>query len=506
MNNVKRLSILLLLSIGAVSLTFAKGRNNCDDRCDTRRCDDRNDCKTGCDDECTTSTFFRPRSITLDLTYRNNLTFYNRYHQAACNFFTWDNAIIFQRSRDNGHIGAGFLGDNPILVAETGEPNVNSLNLGLGVINNNNPADSGNFSEEYGICPRRSVVAWLPQLYFNLDCFAQGMWFDVSFAVARAKHELRQSIGADQSNLDEAKNVAQALDARNTYWADCDTHTGVDDVAFRFGYDWRYCANDHIGAYLIGVAPTGKAFNNARWFAPLVGQKHGALGFGLTGDYTIYECDADNTDVVFQTELMYLFRLRHDENRRFDLVNGPLSRWLLIANADTPTNPQTNLVDILDLCVRVEPRHNIQWWANFHYQWCNWAAEFSYNLWYRDRERIDCAPNVDFGDTGIYSQTCRNPRTSNSKAEICTLFDNSATATQDENFTRLTVNDINFCSGAAQRVLTHKISGAFAYNDVWCDCYPYNVGFGAGYEFASDKDKRHALEGWHVYGKFNMSY
>ncbi len=500
LNNMKKLSIILLLSIGAVGMTFAAG-NNCDDVCNTR--------KNDCDDDCATSTFFRARDITTDLTYRNNLTFYHRYHDAACNFFIWDSALIFQRNRDSSDsIGAGFLGTNPILVAEEadGNINVNSLNLGLG-----SNADGG-YREEYTICPRREVFAWLPQLYFNLDCFCTGTWFEISFAVVRAKHELRQNSDTSTENniTDGSANVSAALDARNTYHADCDTHTGVDDVFFQLGYNWSYCSNDHIGFYFAGVAPTGKDFDNTRWFAPHVGSKHGAVGFGLNGDYTIYDCDADNTDFVFQTEFLYLFRLRHTECRRFDLCdNGSFSRYLLVAEQSNPNAPltqgdSTNLLDTLTReCVRVEPRHTIQWWANFHYQWCNWAAEFSYNLWWRDDENICLNEAIDFGELGIYSQKCP-PRRSNSKAEICTLFD--VNGSQDSSFERIQSSNVDLNSAAAQRVLTHKISGAFAYNTVWCDCYPMYVGIGAGYEFASDKHKRHALENWHVYGKWDFAF
>ena len=502
MINMKRLSIILLLSVGVVGLNYAKG-TSCGDKqflkelCQILRNPNR------CDDDCSTSTFFRARDITTDLTYRNNLIFYHSRHAAADNCFTWDSTVLFQKSRDNGRIGDGFLGCNPILVAglnadSNDNVGINALNLGLGV----KDADS-HFSEKYSICPRREVVAWLPQLYFNLDCICTGVWFELSFAVARAKHELRQNGVGNTSDLNSVQNVTQALDARNTYWADCDTHTGIDNVFFQLGYDWKYCSDDHVGIYFAGVAPTGKQFDQARWFPPLVGDKHGAIGVGLKGDYTIYECDADNTDFVFQTEFLYLFSFKHTQNRRFDLCqNGSLSRWLLFVNDGSVNNPQQTLSNELTNCVEVEPRHKIQWWANFHYQWCSWAAEFSYNLWWRDNEHIECF-NLCNPNMGIFSQRCTN-RTSDSKACIADLFDR--TGGQDESFTRIFSGDVDVRSGAAQRVLTHKVSGAVAYNTVWCDCYPMYVGFGGGYEFVSDKHKRHALENWHVYGKWDIAF
>lgn len=480
MINIKKLSIILLLSTSVVGFSYADNGN--------------------CDDVCATSTFYAPRDITTDLTYRNNLTSYHRQHDAACNFVSWDSAVIYQKSTSNKELGAGFLGNNPILVAETGtDVNVNALNLGLGLSNPNN------FSEEYSICPSREVISWLPQIYFNLDCLYTGAWFEVSFAVSRAKHELNQTVGAQVSTLGEAKNVAEALDARDAYWADCDIHTGLDNVFFQLGYDWRYCANDHVGVYFAGVAPTGKDFNQAQYFAPQVGDKHGAIGFGLKGDYTIYECDADNTDFVFQSEFLYLYGFKHTQNRSFDLCeNGPLSRYLLAVNNGLVDNPLTNLNEVLTGCVEVTPRHKIQWWANFHYQWCNWAAEFSYNLFWRDSEKIDCFAFAEGNDNyGIFSQGCP-VRTTNSAACISTLF--SDDLVQDLTALVTTADNVNLHSGAAQKVLTHKIGGAVAYNTVLCDCYAMYFGLGGGYELASCKDKRQVGENWHIYGKWDIAF
>ena len=97
MNNVKSLSIILLLSLAMVPLNYAKGgdcptNNGCDARCSTDRgdkcddvCDDcnNNDCNGDCNGNGTTSTFLRPRQDTTNLTLLNNLTSYNRTHDAA---------------------------------------------------------------------------------------------------------------------------------------------------------------------------------------------------------------------------------------------------------------------------------------------------------------------------------------------------------------------------------------------------------------------------------------
>jgi hypothetical protein len=521
MNKLKLMSIILLLSMGVSGLTYAA--SNCSTDCNTSNdcntCSSDNcstdcntncstDCNTNCssDNNCGTSTFFRPRGISNDLTYRNNLTFYNWYHEARCNFFTWDNTFIFQRSRRGGDLGRGFLGKNPLVVAEEGG-DVNSINLGLG----NAEVESG-FDSTISLCPRREVFAWLPQFHFNLDCLCTGFWADIAFAVVHAKHRLgfHENVTTPGTLENEEgvvlTSVTDVLD--NSFaFADKCRRTHIDNVDIRVGYDWGYCGNDHVGVYLIGTIPTGKHLKNDRWFQPIVGSRHGAIGVGFEGDYTIWNDESNNSDLVLMSDFKYQFQFRRKENRVFDLNNGPLSRFLLIANEDNPFAPisatdPNSLVSLLRSCVKVEPRHYIEWWLGLHYQWCNWGAEATYNLFWRDRERI-CGANFNFDSFGIFDQTECGNLTSDSNATIGTDF---GQGTADATFTVLTPSDVNLRSGAAHRALTHKISLALSYSNVLSDCYPWYVGFGGGYEFASRKDRRFALENWDVYGKATISF
>lgn len=517
MNNVKSLSIILLLSLGVASYTIGK---DCNDGSRGRDCD-RNSCSDDRNDDCClTSTFIRPRQYTTDLTYLNNLNFYNRKHDARCSFLTWEGTIFYQENRKEQCLGVGFFGANPAEFGEAEGADFNVNNLNIGIANS-----TENFKSLVSVCPERKVVGWLSHAYANLDCFCTGLWADITFAVVRAKHRLNfnEELESSEGNLQGGpKTVTEAfgLDPDSTFeglsvFANECKKTSVDDVMFRIGYDYCWCNNDTVGVYFLGIAPTGSSFNNALWWQPIVGSKHGAVGAGLQGDYTIWVDECNNTEVVFQTELLYQFRLRHDENRIFDLDNGTFSRALLTvdgATQATRSNPinafsDNSLYNNLVSCVRVEPRHQVEWWANFHYQWCNWGAEFAYNLWFRDHERVDC-DNFDFGDNvGIFDNSnigvCQGMPTSGSTNTIATL---SAQGTHDPQFVSLGAENVDQCSAVAQRVLTHKIGAAFSYNSVWCDCYPWLVGFGAGYEFASREDRCHALENWHVYGKWAISW
>lgn len=500
MNKMTLLSIMLLLSMGVSGLTYAVN-NNCSTDCNTTGSTDSKTCSSdsnNSDDR--TSTFFRPRGITGDLTYRNNLSFYNWYHDARCNMFTWDNTFVFQRNRRGTDVGRGFFGKNPLVVAETGG-DVESVNLGLGSTN-------GDFESTISSCPRREVFAWLPQFRFNLDCLCTGLWADVAFAVVHARHKtgFHETVVTAGDITDPATgaviaaNVTDVFKTNNVFANDC-RHTGVDNVDVRVGYDWNYCGNDHAGLYLIGTIPTGKHFDNSRWFQPVVGSRHAALGVGIQGDYTLWNDESNNSDLVVMSDFKYQFNFRRKENRVFDLNNGPLSRFLLAAPESDVTNP-VSIVDKLTSCVRVEPRHQIEWWLALHYQWCNWGIEGSYNLWWRDRERI-CNGNFNFDDLGIFDKTSCGPLTSDSKA---TIGQEVKSGVADATFVKLTAADVNLRSGAAQRALTHKVSLALSYTNVLSDCYPWYVGIGGGYEFASKKDRRHAFENWDVYGKATISF
>ena len=55
------------------------------------------------------STVIVPRAITTNLTYRNIDSFYNRYHDARCNFFTWDTTYLYTQNRRGKDLAVGFL-------------------------------------------------------------------------------------------------------------------------------------------------------------------------------------------------------------------------------------------------------------------------------------------------------------------------------------------------------------------------------------------------------------
>jgi len=453
------------------------------------------------------------------LTYRNANTFYDIRHDARCNAFTWTSTPFYRQTRNTRCLGAGFLGKNPIVVGETdlAAGDINSLNLFLGAAGN--PSISGdNFRSVVSLCPSRREIGWLSQFYFNLDCFCTNLFASVDFAVIQARHKLGFHETATlptnntitlpgATNEDPAEqNVRTRLDEFNTAAHKC-KHTGVDDVLLRLGYRYGYCGNDTMGIYLAGLVPTGKRFNNAEWFQPLVGSRHGAIGFGVDADYTVWSDECSNSDFVVMTELLFLYKLKHKENRVFDLNNGPLSRFLPATTAGEPT-AAVNLVPALTGCVEVKPRAELEWWLAGRYQWCNFGFEASYNLFFRQREEICGRPfNFGEGDTaiGIFDAGCSTPLTTNSTATIGMTQEERA-AIADPSFEGLSIANVNLRSGAAQKVLSHTFAGLVSYSSVMWDCWPFTVSFGGRYEFATNKYKRAYPEAWSVFGTIGVSF
>ena len=446
------------------------------------------------DGPCDISTFFKPRSITSDLTYRNSMTFYQRFRGAASHeFITFDSTFLYQKNRRALRIGRGFFGTNPILVAEHGAP-INSLNLDL------ESKQPEGFCSVVRISPKRSVIAWLPQIIFNFDCYCYGLWSDIAFAVVRADHSLClfEQVGTPGDTNDK-KTVQEALDKLNTFPFDR-RHTGVDDIELRTGYTLTYCDDDIVSFYLVGSIPTGKRFNNARWFQPIVGTRAGGIGAGLMLDSTLWYSEFSESECLFVTELKYLHSFSYTDKRIFDLTNGPLSRFLRVAPENDRNNPRS-ATTLLQACVTVEPTDLVQWWAGLHFQWCNWGWELGYNLWYRTDECIKKSC-FDFENFGIFDMTRSTDLTSHSNARISDGF---GVGTPDATFVELTSKDVSNRSATARKALSHTFSTVFTYDSLWCDV-PFSLCFGARYELAGHKRHTSTLENWGIYGKLSISY
>lgn len=521
--------------------------NNCDRDCSS-------DCgNNDCDRDCGGSfngnsgvrTIFVPRSLTTDLTLQNALTFFHLYHHAQCPedraFFHLQASYFHKESRHECELAGYFLPHGGRLnVAENGSGDINSLWLGLAA------ARGQNFSSTLSIFPKRKVHGGYFNFYFDLSRWLCGGWASVAFAAARVEHTLclRESdIKNPGQNSNCPQNAIDALThpslsgARLYRRSLCET--GVDDVLLRVGWDYFFCNYDHVGIYLAGVVPTGcdrfgrnhhgfehhsfnshNGFNhrdncgdndhrfcNEYLFEPRIGGNHGYIGFGLTGDYTLWECDAHGLNWL--TEFRYLYGLEDCERRTFDLCGRPLSRYLQVVTADARLN-SSSAVSHFTHNVEVTPRSTIDFWTALHYDWCAYNFEFGYNLWWRDCERVCLKRGHDLG-VGILDlgRICSGSATSANTADISQGVTGTNVPASDTRFTTLTTSDLNVASGTVPSALTHKLFAGISWNsELWC--MPVLLGFGGGYEFARDFCNDHhrgpALEQWEVWVRTAISF
>ncbi len=439
------------------------------------------------------STFFRPRTITTDLTYRNSMTFYQRFRgDASCTFFTFDSTFIYQKNRKATRIGRGFFGQNPINVAQHCSP-LNSLNLCL------ESKQPEGFCSLVRFSPKRKLFAWLPQFIFHLDCFCSGLWADMAFAVVRADHKIcfYEQITTPGETCN--KKVQEALD-KLAIFPEHTKHTGVDDIEVRLGYTIPYCDDDIFSLYLLGSIPTGKKFDNSRFFQPIVGSRNGGFGTGIMFDSTLWYSENTDSECLLMMELKYQHKFDNKECRMYDLCNGPLSRFLLVAPETNPFD-STSGVPFLRTDTHVEPKNTLDWWLSVHFERCSWGLEIAYNLFWRDKENVSPC-SFDFENHGIFDNTRLLNKTSHSDACISDGF---GVGTPDKTFVLLTSGNVNTNSAAAKEALSHTFSGVVTYANVWCD-YPYSLAFAARYELAGANEHTSTLENWGIFGKASVSF
>lgn len=467
------------------------------------------DCVSSCNSSCGSHQFV-PRSITTDLVYNDALTYYQRYFRQKDKWLIYTGTLLDQRSTKDRQLGAAFLTNksNQVTVGQAGTPDINAVWLGL---NNPNPATP--FSAIFSIDPQDRTFGYHGNWYFNLDSWWCGLWLDVSSAILNRAHKLRCCETDVNPVIPSCPNsaVSDALNAPNQRYSKffcglCNNEkrrTGIDDIQVRLGYNYNWCDTVDLGVYAIGTIPAGRNPTNEFIFEPLVGSKHASAGIGFNGHYNLWCNDCGDHNFTLMTDFNYRFVFNHNECRTFDLCpNGALSRFLLVAPSSDRSISLPG-VNFFTQKVKVQPRSTIQWWVALNYEYCNLDFEVGYNLYWRQKERLNCLKGF-CADVGIFDINGGENPTSLSNATIAT---GPGQIAADSRFTSLSVIDLNGNSATAGSALTNKVYGAFSWNGNICNsCFDWMAGVGASYEFVSNNSKCNALPFWGVFGKANISF
>ena len=190
------------------------------------------------------------------------------------------------------------------------------------------------------------------------------------------------------------------------------TKTRLSDIQAVFGWNFLQGDDHHFGLNLRTAAPAGNRPEGDFLFEPIVGNAHHwEIGIGLSCHYLLFVDECTDRYVGFYgvANLSHLFGSR--QTRTFDLVDKPMSRYMLTERLGTPVtnlflnqNQGTALASVapslqfqnlyaplanistFDVNVRIAAQFDAT--AMLYIQWCNWDFDIGYNYWTRTCEKI----------------------------------------------------------------------------------------------------------------------
>lgn len=458
-------------------------------------------------------TTFIPRSVTYDLTLELAMNNYWWYHTArevetdSCLPWSFVISPFYMKSRNGCDLAPYFLPNDKteLSVQQNGLGDVNSLWLQL-----LSPSATTNaFDQKVSISPERKAFGGYFNLNFDFSRWCENVWLRISFAAMRVSHNLNAreypvlysvASNGQRTVLDVLNGSINNLAPRSTpvdpasrsiellagRWARCAQHrSGVDDIQLKLGRDWFWDCR-RLSLYVLGGIPTGQRPTAQYLFEPLVGSRHGAVGFGLDGEHIIW--DDGNFNFAFLGDFRYRYHFEGTECRSFDICpNGQFSRYLELVDqaAQAVALPGINT---FTGSAKVTPRSTVDLWLALHGQYCDWNLEVGYNFWWRQREKVcfcqGLPTNLAIASFDVDALTI--PNGTASTATISQGIDGTLNPfTTDATFVPLSsASSIDIDSASHPAATTNKLYTAVSRNHNFCD-REVLCGFAVSYEFAS---------------------
>lgn len=462
------------------------------------------------------SSFLMSRSATHNATLELALDTYHIYRDpttacSSCEFYV---TPFYMQSNNGKKIARSLLPNNDLNlnIQENGSGNICSLWLDL-------IAPPGlSYSSTITLSPVSKTTGgyFLARVDAKNFCpssawWIKNAWFSVSFAAMKVAHtlHLKETLTGDKTygTIPEITTGIQAFNNPQWCYGKLNPHTlsrrGVDDVQLKLGSNY-YCFNDQrrFGFYLVGTIPTGNMPQSKFIFEPLVGTRHGALGFGIMGDFICPINQDEQWSFLYDFKYRYLFSGR--EIRSFDLLtNGDWSRYMLFVNQAT-TSVSFPAINNCTVPATVTPGSQIEGWLALHYASCSWNVELGYNVWWRTKDSITLLSALP-RNIGMYDLAGAVGGTpiSASNANISQSAIGPNQAPSDTVFTPSTM--LNCASAAQHRTSTNSLYLAFSYNGITCaynDEHAWLFGIGGGYEWAH----LHALAQGSIWAKLGLLF
>ncbi len=188
--------------------------------------------------------------------------------------------------------------------------------------------------------------------------------------------------------------------------------TRLSDIQAVFGWNFLQSDAHHFGLNIRTSAPAGNRPEGEFLFEPIVGNAHHwELGIGASFHYLLFidECTDRYLGLYGLANLSTLFGSR--QLRTFDLVDKPMSRYMLVERLGTPVtnlflNPAQGtaagsvaptaqfqnlylpLANISTFNVNVRMAAQFDASVMLYVQWCQWDFDIGYNYWARTCEKI----------------------------------------------------------------------------------------------------------------------
>jgi hypothetical protein len=183
--------------------------------------------------------------------------------------------------------------------------------------------------------------------------------------------------------------------------------TMLSDATVQLGYRFGNKPAWHAGVALVGGIPGGNQIENTYLFEPLIGnQRHGSIGANFSAHARLWH-DEDNCAATWYMDLQVLSLLKNTQLRSYDLINGPGSRYMLLAEIGTPVigllvgdggpaSPNQyqgrliNAINETTLLTSIKVPWQIDFATKLSFTYKQCTLDVGYNLWARAAETIVC--------------------------------------------------------------------------------------------------------------------
>ncbi len=182
--------------------------------------------------------------------------------------------------------------------------------------------------------------------------------------------------------------------------------TRLADIRFEFGYHPLHNPDYHLGFSIYNALPTGNRPEGEFLFEPIIGNgHHWELGGTVNAHYRFYASEDESKQIILYGNAIidHLFSARQE--RTFDLVKKPFSRYMLIERLGTPitgnlqgsgTVPSAQFVNeflpvanLTNLRVDVSATIQTELTALLTFVCNRFSWDIGYDFWYRSCEKLN---------------------------------------------------------------------------------------------------------------------